>query len=162
MLVFLLFHSFHKWREVSVFFQSVGVVKEKLMGWSLKESLKFMVKASTLLFCLFLPINGIPRILKLISATANGIMEYLDSNSIDEEQVTQLYFLTEISHWFPFFKVFDVWCRSSLRILSFWAIIINIGILDTGIDAPLSNRKKISTFWGNFQTLSLLEWIYRI
>ena len=72
-------------------FSSTNVVKEAIEGWSLKQCLKIMVKSEILIFCMHFLINSVHGVLSLISATTKGMKKFLDSVSIDEKHVTEIY-----------------------------------------------------------------------
>ena len=88
--------------------------------------------------------NDFPRIIFLLSATANGILKYIAFVSIGEKQVTEIYCFIGTSIWFAIVDAFDVSCWSSVHTFKIWKIIGKFAMLSTKIDALLSNRKRFS------------------
>ena len=85
------------------------MVKEATVGGSLKECLKFMVKPWIMIFCKYASKNGVLRILYLILTTTKANMKYLDFDSVDEKQVTEIHCLFATSDSFAIGRFFDVW-----------------------------------------------------
>ena len=76
----------------------------------MKECLEFMVKTWIMIVCMSFSKNVVPKILCLVSITAKGNMKYLDFVSIDEKQVTEIYYLIGTSDWFAIVMFFDESC----------------------------------------------------